>query len=543
MEIRCRSKDGSVETCRFTSTIVLMNKKPHVLSNVENITEQKEAEAALSTIVRSMVGATGLESLDKITENMAQWLGADCVMVSELSADKNTLNALSMVLDKKKVASFTCSLPGTPCSSVAAQGFLVVGERLGEVFPTSSTVAEMHFQAYIGAPLIESSGRIMGILSAFFRKPIQTVPAHREIMEILSVKAAAEIERSRIELTLKESEEKFRTLVENSLDGILIIDPAGTILFANQATSKMVASVKGLGYDNADGGRNIREFIAAEARDALMKDLGKVAEGKDTNPVNYPAITATGNRIWIEGIGKRILYRNTPAILVSIRDISARKQMEEAILRTNRQLNLLSSITRHDVLNKIAIIQGNIALAQKKGKDQDYAALVAKIASVITVIRQQVEFTRVYQNLGTKEPEWQKPGKFLIPSQVPKSIRLSNELGGLEIFADLMLEKVFQNLVDNTLRHAEHATEIRLDSYPDPEGLTITYEDNGIGIPADEKEKIFDRGYGKNTGLGLFLAREILAITGITIRETGEEGKGARFEIHVPAGAYRLLKK
>ena len=71
------------------------------------------------------------------------------------------------------------------------------------------------------------------------------------------------------------------------------------------------------------------------------------------------------------------------------------------------------------------------------------------------------------------------------------------------------------------------------------EALRKAYEDNGIGIPAAEKEKIFERGYGKNTGLGLFLAREILAITDMTIRETGTEGTGARFEIHVPENAYR----
>jgi signal transduction histidine kinase len=65
-------------------------------------------------------------------------------------------------------------------------------------------------------------------------------------------------------------------------------------------------------------------------------------------------------------------------------------------------------------------------------------------------------------------------------------------------------------------------------------------EDDGNGILAEEKEMIFERGYGKNTGMGLFLAREILDITGITIRETGEPGKGARFEMTVPEGAYRL---
>ena len=71
----------------------------------------------------------------------------------------------------------------------------------------------------------------------------------------------------------------------------------------------------------------------------------------------------------------------------------------------------------------------------------------------------------------------------------------------------------------------------------------IVCEDDGEGVVADEKEKIFERGFGKNTGLGLALAREILDITGITIIEYGEPGKGARFEIVVPNGMWRIAEK
>ena len=59
---------------------------------------------------------------------------------------------------------------------------------------------------------------------------------------------------------------------------------------------------------------------------------------------------------------------------------------------------------------------------------------------------------------------------------------------------------------------------------------------------ANDKETIFERGFGKNTGLGLFLSREILSITNITIKESGEFQHGARFEMFVPKGVYRLSK-
>jgi signal transduction histidine kinase len=109
----------------------------------------------------------------------------------------------------------------------------------------------------------------------------------------------------------------------------------------------------------------------------------------------------------------------------------------------------------------------------------------------------------------------------------------------ISIFADPMLEKVFFNLLDNSVRHGQHVTEIRVSAHESENELTVFWEDNGVGITMQEKEKIFERGYGKNTGFGMFLVREILLLTGILICETGEEGKGARFEILVPKGAYR----
>jgi signal transduction histidine kinase len=76
-----------------------------------------------------------------------------------------------------------------------------------------------------------------------------------------------------------------------------------------------------------------------------------------------------------------------------------------------------------------------------------------------------------------------------------------------------------------------------------PDGFLLVVEDNGTGVPDKEKERIFRREYFKHTGFGLFLGREILAITNLTIRETGTPGKGARFEIFIPRGSYRFRKE
>jgi signal transduction histidine kinase len=127
-------------------------------------------------------------------------------------------------------------------------------------------------------------------------------------------------------------------------------------------------------------------------------------------------------------------------------------------------------------------------------------------------------------------------------SQFPMDdIRLSINRTDIEIFGDKLLGKVFYNLIDNALRYGgKQITAITVTAYEEDDSLVILFEDNGAGISDEDKKKLFKKGFGKNTGLGLFLSREILATTGITITENGEPGKGARFEIRVPKGSFRF---
>jgi len=213
---------------------------------------------------------------------------------------------------------------------------------------------------------------------------------------------------------------------------------------------------------------------------------------------------------------------------------------EEALRTANRKISLLSSITRHDILNKIMIIDGYLSIIRQGISTPEMTGYFDKLESAAGTIRSQVEFTRVYENLGNGRSFWQNIHKIISGASVPETIRYHADLEGVEVYADPMLEKVFSTLLDNTLQHGRTVSQVRISCTESANGLTIFFEDDGTGIPGEEKERIFEYGYGKNTGLGLFLAREILAITGIGICETGIPGKGARFELSVPKGRYRL---
>lgn len=226
-------------------------------------------------------------------------------------------------------------------------------------------------------------------------------------------------------------------------------------------------------------------------------------------------------------------------------EISERKRFEEAIQLANRKLNTLSSITRHDILNQITALGMYLSLAREMESDPAINDYLIKIEQITQLIQKQIRFTRDYQNIGTTSPLWQKL-QLIVDNTVTDlqfgKVALESDLNNLEVYADMLLEKVFYNLLDNALRHGEKITKIRFYFRRDDAGLTVICEDDGVGIPEHAKEKIFRREFYRNTGYGLFLVSEILGITGLSIKETGEFGKGARFEIGVPPGSYRFGK-
>jgi signal transduction histidine kinase/DNA-binding NarL/FixJ family response regulator len=212
---------------------------------------------------------------------------------------------------------------------------------------------------------------------------------------------------------------------------------------------------------------------------------------------------------------------------------------------SNRKLNLLNDLIRHDILNTLTGLLGLEDMAATRLSDPTATGqILDEIRESTKRIQQQITFTRDYQNIGVHAPQWQDLHAVVTraadpanPGPVALNITIDKDL---EIYADAMLEKVFFNLIDNALRYGGgDLTRIALSVRTECSCIIITCQDDGPGIPDAEKERIFDSGFGKNTGLGLFLAREILGISGLSIRETGISGKGACFEITVPEQAWR----
>ncbi|PKL60333.1 MAG: hypothetical protein CVV33_03215 [Methanomicrobiales archaeon HGW-Methanomicrobiales-4] len=218
-------------------------------------------------------------------------------------------------------------------------------------------------------------------------------------------------------------------------------------------------------------------------------------------------------------------------------------QSHVALREANRQLNLLSGITRHDILNKITVLNGYLSLVKDGITNPEISEYINILESVTNTIEEQIAFTRIYQDLGTHEPYWIPVSSLISTINVPGMIQFKTNINTIEIYADPIFGKVFENLLDNTMRHGQRVTQIQISYKLTSEGMKIIWEDDGVGVLPSDKELIFERGYGKNTGLGLFLVREILSITGLAISETGLSEKGARFEIFIPNGKFQIREE
>jgi signal transduction histidine kinase len=232
-------------------------------------------------------------------------------------------------------------------------------------------------------------------------------------------------------------------------------------------------------------------------------------------------------------------------LIESFIDITDRKLAEDTLQRVNQKLNVLSQLTRQDLTTQIFVLNSFLEMAKKQAAGQD--GIIKNIVNgerAVRSIKDITEFTKDYQNMGEKPPKWQNVKLaflFGLSHISIGDIRHSLETENLEIFADPLLEKAFQGLLENSVEHGGHVSLIRVLYTLTPDGVTIVFEDNGKGISHEKKGQIFLQGEGTRASMrGLIFAREILDITGITLRETGEPGKGARFEMTVPKGMKRF---
>jgi len=344
--------------------------------------------------------------------------------------------------------------------------------------------------------------------------------------------------RKRAAEALAESEKRYRDMFELNNAVMLIVNPAtGSIVDANSTACRYY------GYSPEEFSRLMITDINIADPSVTKENMSRAAEDQG-RVFNFRHRKKSGEIRNVEVFSAPITSGGKKLLHSIVQDVTDRQKSEEALKQVNRKLNLLSSITRHDINNQLFSIQAFLELSKESpGDATQISGYLLKIERAANAIERQIAFTKEYQDLGVTAPVWQPVAACVTRATAALPMRdMQTEIRvpDLEVYADPLFEKVFYNLIDNALRYGgQGMTMIRIFSQESEKMLVIVVGDDGAGIAADDKRRLFTKGFGHHTGLGLFLSSEILAITGITITENGEPGNGARFEITVPSGAWR----
>jgi PAS domain S-box-containing protein len=393
-----------------------------------------------------------------------------------------------------------------------------------------------HFRVKMIPLVLDHGEQGLGIIF----EPLQPEPVRESIPEKNSETAEFErriSEHRKIEKALTDSEAKYRALIENITEVIFTINDQDLFTYVSPAIKNLTGTEPSILL-----GHPIQEFVYSDDIVPFEKGLERNRKGV-FEPFEFRFRINNLSTRWVLVSGKTLPGKEGGTIFHGvIADIHERKRMEDALRHANKQIILLTSITRHDILNGITKLRLSLDLAKNETRDEKILHFFEQQESIIASIQHQINFTRDYQNIGIRPPQWKDIGDrfHAAVATVPLGkISVSVDIKNIEVFSDNLIERVFANLIENTLEHGDKTTTIRFFSEPRGRDLILVYEDDGTGIPPEEKELIFEHTRRGRISYGLFFSREVLAITGLSIKETGEAGKGARFEILVPEGLYR----
>ena len=346
-------------------------------------------------------------------------------------------------------------------------------------------------------------------------------------------------ELSKSQRDLRESEERYRDIVDDQTEFICRFRPDGTHLFVNEAYCRYFGKKQ-----EEIIGRRFLPAVPEDDRVLLASHFAKITPGQPVHSIEHRILMPDGEERWQQWSDRAIFDREGKVTEYQSvgRDITESKRMEQALYEANRKLTLLSGITRHDVLNQLTALHGYLDLIGERAKDPSIKMLAEQAKRSGEVIHDQISFTRQYESVGTQMPFWQDV--YATATEVSshggfRMVRVDPALKGTEIYADPLLKLIFYNLFENALMHGGPGVKIQVCGTPAGKGMEICVADNGRGVMSADKERIFLKGFGSHTGFGLYLVREILTITKLTIREDGEPGRGARFVIGVPSGMFR----
>lgn len=519
------------------------NGKPRFLLGIsEDITERKFQERILKS---QLDLGLKLQNVSTLEETLNTCLFA-AMEISTMDAGGIYLvdaasGALDLAVSRNLGDEFVEQISHYPPDSVNA-GMVMGGKPTyvpyGETGVVHTPVQEQEGLRIIGIIPISFGGRVIACLNVSSHTLDDISPSGRIAVETLSTQIGAAIEQKKAEDALRDSEERYRSLVDITDTGYLVLDSQGFVIDANEVYLRLT----GRSSLSEILGHPVTEWTATHDTERNAREVEKCLKTGHVRGLEVDYLRPDGTLQPVE-INATVFHAAGGDIVLTLcRDISDRKRTNTALQQARNKLALLNAVTFQDIQTAAFSLAAYQELVKAAPIDQKARSYIEKQEVFLKKMVDTLDFAKNYQEMGIHPPRWQNVRQvflFAISHLDFLHMKQNVNLENIEIFADPLFEKALFNIMQNVLEHGSRATEVTLQFVEHPESLVLIIEDNGVGIPPEEKNMIFDRGYGKGSGLGLFLVREVLSITGMSIRETGTSGQGTRFEITVPKGAYR----
>ncbi|MDO9549629.1 MAG: ATP-binding protein [Methanoregula sp.] len=337
-------------------------------------------------------------------------------------------------------------------------------------------------------------------------------------------------------IRLREKEDLYKALFDHSEGGSILIADSGNSRTIEEINWKAADLLHRKAADLA--GTSITSILSTELEQELFDRVSR--EG---------AVYATEMRFFTPDENPLIVLVSAASlpgkrVILTFFDITSRVNAEHALQTANDKLSLLSRFSTDHLHRSVDQILETVDEADAHCDDAGIRTYIERIRTLTWNVTRQLFLTESYKDLGAIPPVWMSVQQTLDTTRLPSddgTVSIRCWAGRLEVYADPLFADVITHLLENSLRHGRNLVKnIVVTFHETPEGLDLCFRDDGTGIPPDKKKQIFEYDAGGHAGIGLFICRQIVEVTGMTIQETGEEGKGARFVIHVPPGGYRI---
>ena len=561
-----------------------------------DITERHWMDDSLRTAAEGVSGEVGEAFFESLVRYLAATLKADFAFIGELDPDDVTqVQTIAVWAKGQKTDNFTYKLAGTPCANVMEGGACVYDRRVQSLFPEDTLLVEMGVESYVGTPLFDASGNALGILVVLDSMPLLEPDTARWLLQIFALRAAAELQRQKTEdavrnmnreleqrvlertrelqsevqerklaeAGLRESEERFRNLIEGSIQGILIHRDRKP-LFVNHAYAEI------MGYDSPDeilAKDSIEEHIAPHERERLKQYREARGRG-ELAPIlyEYEGLRKDGSRVMLDNLVRMITWKGEPAVQVTVVDVTERRDAEERARQHQAELahvgrlstmGEMATTLAHELNQPLYAIdtysQASLrmlrsgrenphtlvhALEQTSGQAQRASRIIRRIREFVRKDepkREAVDINELVRiTTELTQPESRNLG-------VPIELDLADNLKEIQV-NEIQIEQVVLNLMRNGLEAmADDAKDgVRLTVRTAVNGgnvVQVTVEDAGPGMDEEERVKIFEPFYttkDDGMGMGLSICRSIIeAHAGRLWAESGKNG-GTRMHFTLP---------